>query len=278
MPRASAATPDTAVPLPRGLQRSESARASRPRVLDAGRTPSIIRVPYIRLVAMPPRSRRPLAHLRRASEETVGLPSLTPRQGQILDWIRAFMEARRMPPTRAEIAEGLGFSTPSSAEDHLQALARKGVLEIVPGASRGLRLKHIAGVPEQGTLPLIGRVAAGTPVLAAEHIEAHYRVDKELFSPRADYLLRVRGSSMKDAGILEGDLLAVHKCAEARPGQIVVARVEDEVTVKRFRRRGREIVLSPENPEFEPIVVDPRKTAFTIEGIGVGLIRGGKQW
>jgi len=183
-----------------------------------------------------------------------------------------------MPPTRAEIAEGLGFSTPSSAEDHLQALARKGALEIVPGASRGLRLKDIPGIPVQGTLPLVGRVAAGSPMLAVEHIEAHYRVDPELFSPRADYLLRVRGASMKDGGILDGDLLAVHRTAEARPGQIVVARVEDEVTVKRFGRRGREIVLSPQNPEFEPIVVNPRQTAFAIEGIGVGLIRGGKVW
>jgi repressor LexA len=206
----------------------------------------------------------------------VALPSLTPRQRQILDWIRAFMETRGMPPTRAEIAEGLGFSTPSSAEDHLQALARKGALEIVPGASRGLRLKEIPGVPLQGTLPLVGRVAAGSPILAAEHIEAHYRVDTELFSPRADYLLRVRGMSMTGAGILDGDLLAVHRTAEARPGQIVVARIADEVTVKRFRRRAREIVLSPENPDFEPIIVDPRQTAFTIEGIGVGLIRGGK--
>ena len=181
-----------------------------------------------------------------------------------------------MPPTRAEIAAGLGFSTPSSAEDHLQALAKKGALEIVPGASRGLRLKDIPGVPVQGTLPLIGRVAAGSPILAAEHIEAYYRLDAELFSPRADYLLRVHGSSMKDAGILDGDLLAVHKTTEARPGQIVVARLEDEVTVKRFRRRGREVVLSPENPEFEPIVVDPKATAFAIEGIGVGLVRGGR--
>jgi repressor LexA len=225
---------------------------------------------------MPPRSRRPFAHLRRASDNAVGAPRLTPRQRQILDWIRGFMEARAMPPTRAEIAAGLGFSTPSSAEDHLQALAKKGVLEIVPGAARGLRLKDIPGVPVQGTLPLVGRVAAGSPMLAAEHIEAHYRVDAELFSPRADYLLRVRGTSMKDAGILDGDLLVVHKTAEARPGQIVVARVEDEVTVKRFRRRGREIILLAENPEFAPIVVDPTTTAFAIEGIGVGLIRGGK--
>jgi repressor LexA len=219
------------------------------------------------------RSRRPFAQLRRAADDVGRSAKLTPRQRQILDWIRGFMEARGMPPTRAEIATGLGFSTPSSAEDHLQALARKGALEIVPGAARGLRLTD---VPVQGTLPLVGRVAAGSPILAAEHIEARYRVDAELFSPRADYLLRVRGSSMKDAGILDGDLLAVHQTAEARPGQIVVARVEDEVTVKRFRRRGREIILAPENPEFEPIVIDPKHTVVTIEGIAVGLLRGGK--
>jgi repressor LexA len=219
------------------------------------------------------RSRRPFAYLRPGADD-VGRPArLTPRQRQILDWIRGFIDARGMPPTRAEIATGLGFSTPSSAEDHLQALARKGALEIVPGAARGLRLTDL---PAQGTLPLIGRVAAGSPILAAEHIEAHYRVDAELFSPRADYLLRVRGSSMNDAGILDGDLLAVHRTAEARPGQIVVARVEDEVTVKRFRRRGREIVLVAENPEFEPIVVDPKRASLVIEGIAVGLIRAGK--
>jgi len=226
---------------------------------------------------MPARSRRPFAHLQRA-RDNVALPRLTPRQRQVLDWIRSFIEANGMPPTRAEIAAGLGFSTPSSAEDHLQALAKKGALEIVPGASRGLRLKQIPGMPVQGTLPLVGHVAAGSPILAVENVEAHYRIDPELFAPPADYLLRVRGTSMRDAGILDGDLLAVCKTGEARPGQIVVARVEDEVTVKRFRRRGREIVLEPENPEFEPIIVDPRKSAFAIEGIGVGLVRGGKPW
>jgi repressor LexA len=226
---------------------------------------------------MPPRSRLPLAHLHRARED-VGPPRLTSRQRQVLDWIRSFIEANAMPPTRAEIAAGLGFSTPSSAEDHLQALAKKGALEIIPGASRGLRLKQIPGVPVQGTLPLVGHVAAGSLILAVENVEAHYRIDPELFASRADYLLRVRGTSMRDAGILDGDLLAVRKTGEARPGQIVVARVEDEVTVKRFRRRGREIVLEPENPEFEPIIVDPRKSAFAIEGIGVGLVRGGKPW
>ena len=204
-------------------------------------------------------------------------PQLTARQRQILDWIRAYLETTGMPPTRAEIASGLGFSTPSSAEDHLQALARKGAIEMLPGASRGLRLKDFPGMPVQGTLPLVGRVAAGNPILASENIEGRYRVDPALFSPRADYLLRVRGQSMRDAGILDGDLLAVHRTAEARNGQIVVARIGaaggDEVTVKRLRKRGREIVLLPENSAFEPIVVDPRVTSFAIEGVGVGLIR-----
>jgi len=202
---------------------------------------------------------------------------LTARQRQILDWIRGYLETNGMPPTRAEIAIGLGFSTPSSAEDHLQALARKGAIEMLPGASRGLRLKEMPGMPLQGALPLVGRVAAGHPILAVENIESHYRVDPALFSPRADYLLRVHGESMHDAGILDGDLLAVHRTGEARNGQIVVARVGgDEVTVKRFRRRGREIVLMPENAAFEPIVIDPRATAFAIEGIGVGLVRSGR--
>lgn len=202
---------------------------------------------------------------------------LTARQRQILDWIRGYLETNGMPPTRAEIAIGLGFSTPSSAEDHLQALARKGAIEMLPGASRGLRLKEMPGMPLQGALPLVGRVAAGHPILAVENIESHYRVDPALFSPRADYLLRVHGESMHDAGILDGDLLAVHRTGEARNGQIVVARVGgDEVTVKRFRKRGREIILMPENAAFEPIVIDPRATAFAIEGIGVGLVRSGR--
>ena len=184
-----------------------------------------------------------------------------------------------MPPTRAEIATGLGFSTASSAEDHLRALSRKGVLELLPGASRGLRLKEAAGLPGTG-LPLVGRVAAGSPLLAAEHIEGRVRLDPALFAPRADYLLRVRGQSMRDAGILDGDLLAVHKTAEARSGQIVVARVSgpsgDEVTVKRLRKRGREVALVPENPDFAPFVVDPAKASLTIEGVVVGLVRGAK--
>ena len=206
-------------------------------------------------------------------------PQLTARQRQILDWIRAYLETTGMPPTRAEIAGGLGFSTPSSAEDHLQALARKGAIEILPGASRGLRLKDLPGMPVQGALPLVGRVAAGHPILAVENIESHYRVDPALFSPRADYLLRVRGDSMQDAGILDGDLLAVHRTREARNGQIVVARVGatsgDEVTVKRLRRRSRDVVLVPENAAYEPIVIDPRRTPFAIEGVAVGLVRSG---
>jgi len=205
--------------------------------------------------------------------EASELPRLTARQQQILDWIRGHMEATGMPPTRAEIATGLGFSTASSAEDHLQALARKGVLELTPGAARGLRLRDIPGMPVQGTLPLVGRVAAGSPILAAEHIEAAYRIDAALFAPRADYLLRVKGASMQDIGILDGDLLVVHKTDDARSGQIVVARLGEEVTVKRLKRRGREITLVAENASFAPIVVDPAKTAFAIEGVAVGVIR-----
>lgn len=197
---------------------------------------------------------------------------LTTRQQQILDWIRAHLEATGMPPTRAEIAAGLGFRTASSAEDHLRALARKGALELTPGASRGLRLTEPPELPGTG-LPLVGRVAAGHPILAAEHIETRIRLDPALFTPRADYLLRVRGASMKNAGILDGDLLAVHRSADARTGQIVVARLGDEVTVKRLRREGTRVLLIAENPDFAPIVVDSKRAALAIEGIGVGIIR-----
>jgi repressor LexA len=225
-------------------------------------------------------SRKPFAHLDRPPVAEAA--ALTARQRQILDWMRGYIEANGMPPTRAEIAKGLGFSTPSSAEDHLQALARKGALELVPGASRGLRLKDLPGVAQQGTLPLVGRVAAGAPILASEHVEARYRVDPALFAPRADYLLRVRGASMRDAGILDGDLIAVHATKEARSGQIVVARIAarggDEVTVKRYRRRGREIVLVAENPDFAPLVIDPAETPFAIEGVAVGLVRASRTW
>ena len=204
---------------------------------------------------------------------------LTARQQQILDWIRRHLETTGMPPTRAEIAAGLGFRTASSAEDHLRALARKGALELLPGASRGLRLREMPELPGVG-IPVVGRVAAGNPILAAEHIEMHIRLDPGLFSPRADYLLRVRGASMKNAGILDGDLLAVHKTNEARSGQIVVARIAgpsgDEVTVKRLHKRGREITLLAENPDFAPITIEARRDAPVIEGVGVGIIRGSK--
>jgi len=223
------------------------------------------------------RSTRPSSNARTAPAAPLGV--LTARQQQILDWIRSQLEATGLPPTRAEIAAGLGFSTPSSAEDHLRALARKGVIELLPGASRGLRLRDLPGVPQQGTLPLVGRVAAGQPMLAVENVEARYRVDPALFSPRADYLLRVRGDSMRDAGIRDRDLLAVHRTSEARNGAIIVARIGhaggDEVTVKRLRRRGHSVVLQPENEAFEPIVVDPRVTPFAIEGVAVGIIRSG---
>jgi repressor LexA len=223
---------------------------------------------------MPPR--RPFAR-HTPPEAAPPPPALTARQRQILDWIRAYADSAGMPPTRAEIAKGLGFSTPSSAEDHLQALARKGAIEIRPGTSRGLRLRELPGVPVQGTLPLVGRVAAGSPILATGHIEGRYRIDPALFAPAADYLLRVRGDSMIEAGIHDGDLLAVHRADEARSGQIVVARLGgaggDEVTVKRLKRRGRTVLLVAENPAYAPIEVDPQSTPLTIEGIGVGVIR-----
>ncbi|MCA1925831.1 MAG: transcriptional repressor LexA [Thiobacillus sp.] len=195
--------------------------------------------------------------------------NLTARQEEILALIREWIDTTGLPPTRAEIAERFGFSSPNAAEQHLKGLARKGVLELVPGTSRGIRL---AG---GGGLPLVGRVAAGNPILAQEHIERHVQIEAALFAPRADYLLRVRGMSMKDAGILDGDLLAVHKCDEARNGQIVVARIGDEVTVKRLDKRGRTLRLLPENPDFEPIVVDAAGEVFAIEGVAVGVIRAG---
>lgn len=192
---------------------------------------------------------------------------LTPRQAEILRFIRDTLSESGMPPTREEIMRAFGFRSPNAAQTHLQALARKGVIELRSGASRGIRLR------DGGGLPLVGRVAAGQPILAEQHIEDHYSVDPRLFTPAPDYLLRVRGQSMKDAGILDGDLLAVHRTPEAHNGQIVVARLEDEVTVKRFRRRGSRVTLQPENPEFEPIIVDLRRDPLVIEGIGVGVIR-----
>ena len=215
---------------------------------------------------------------------------LTARQEQILGLIREAIDNTGFPPTRAEIAQTLGFRSANAAEEHLQALARKGAIEITPGTSRGIRLldrpadggglirasgqmtlPHPALM--QFSLPLIGRVAAGSPILAEEHISATYNVDPALFTARPDYLLKVRGMSMRDAGILDGDLLAVKKTDSARDGQIVVARLDDEVTVKRFRHQGGAIELLPENPDFDTIRVEPGKHEFALEGLAVGLLR-----
>jgi repressor LexA len=220
-------------------------------------------------------------------------PKLTPRQQQILDLVQSAIERTGAPPTRAEIAAELGFKSANAAEEHLQALARKGVIELMGGTSRGIRLKsdtlralnearlsqfgkqymlplpHIA----QLTLPLVGRVAAGSPILAQEHIDQSYLMEASMFSRRPDYLLKVRGMSMRDAGILDGDLLAVQKAKDAKNGQIVVARLGDDVTVKRLRRTKAGIELLPENPDYAPIVVPPGATDFELEGIAVGLIR-----
>jgi repressor LexA len=198
---------------------------------------------------------------------------LTPRQKQILEMIQDFMDETGMPPTRAEIARQLGFKSANAAEEHLRALQKKGVLELLPGASRGIQLKD--SLREQMGLPLVGRVAAGSPILAEEHIEAHYRMDPAFFNPKPHYLLRVNGMSMKDAGILDGDLVAVHRTPEVRSRQIVVARLDDEVTVKRYRQNGSVVELLPENEEFAPIVVDLKEQSMVIEGVVVGVIRDG---
>lgn len=195
--------------------------------------------------------------------------SLTPRQREILEFIRTTLEFEGRPPTRAEVCTAFGFRSPNAAESHLRALAAKGAILLEEGRARGIRLAEGLG------LPLIGRVAAGSPILAIEHVESRHQIDPALFSPRADYLLRVRGMSMRDAGILEGDLLAVHRSPEARAGQVVVARVDDEVTVKTFTRKGALVSLLPANPDFEPIVIDTRRAPLVIEGIAVGLIRNG---
>lgn len=206
----------------------------------------------------------------------VSSPSLTARQAEVLAFIRQQLRDTGMPPTRAEIARALSFRSPNAAEEHLRALARKGVLELLPGASRGMRLiESAAHAGINAGIPVVGRVAAGNPILAEQHIEAHYRIDPDLFHPRADYLLAVRGMSMRDAGILDGDLLAVHRTGDVQNGQIVVARLDEEVTVKRFQRRKDRVRLLPENPEFAPIDVDLATQSLTIEGISVGVIRRG---
>jgi len=198
---------------------------------------------------------------------------LTPRQTQILEVIQDFIAETGMPPTRAEIASELGFKSANAAEEHLRALQKKGVLDLVPGASRGIQLKD--SLREQIGLPLVGQVAAGSPILAEEHIETHYRIDPQLFNPKPHYLLRVQGMSMKDAGILDGDLVAVHRTPEVRSRQIVVARLDDEVTVKRYRQNGSVVELLPENEDFETIHVDLAEQSMVIEGVVVGVIRDG---
>jgi repressor LexA len=199
---------------------------------------------------------------------------LTARQIEILRMIETHVEESGFPPTRAEICSAMGFSSPNAAETHLRALERKGVIEMTSGASRGIRLTQQSAPPS--TLPVIGRVAAGSPMLAEQNVEQHCKVDPALFDPPADYLLRVRGMSMRDVGILEGDLLAVHRTTQFRSGQIVVARLHDEVTVKRIQRNRNVVELIAENPEFKPIVVDLKRDPLEIEGIAVGIIRNGK--
>ncbi|QGZ61630.1 transcriptional repressor LexA [Paraburkholderia acidisoli] len=212
------------------------------------------------------------------------MTKLTARQQQVFDLIRRAIERTGFPPTRAEIAAELGFSSANSAEEHLRALARKGVIELAAGASRGIRLVPQADdLPHQFTLPhpsimqlalpLVGRVAAGSPILAQEHISQNYMCDPALFSSRPDYLLKVRGLSMRDAGILDGDLLAVQKKAEAKDGQIIVARLGDDVTVKRLKRRPNGLELIAENPDYDNIFVQAGSAEFALEGIAVGLIR-----
>jgi repressor LexA len=200
---------------------------------------------------------------------------LTTRQQEILDLIRRHIAQTGHPPTRAEIAQEFGFRSANAAEDHLTALARKGAIALQRGASRGIRLLEPLEGSDEG-LPVVGQVAAGQPILAQEHLEDRYRIDPGLFRPRAHYLLRVRGMSMRDAGILDGDLLAVHQTPEGNDGQILVVRVDEEVTVKRLRRdprRPERLELWPENPEFAPIEVDLRRQSLVIEGLGVGVIR-----
>ncbi|HEY3644672.1 MAG TPA: transcriptional repressor LexA [Gammaproteobacteria bacterium] len=195
------------------------------------------------------------------------MDKITPRQQEVLELIQEVIDDTGMPPTRAEIAETLGFKSANAAEEHLRALARKGMITLLPGAARGIRITDPPG------LPVVGRVAAGSPILAEQHLEGRVRVDPRMFKPKPDYLLRVRGMSMRDAGILDGDLVAVNRNPEVRNGQIVVARLGDEVTVKRYRMQGAEVHLLPENPAFQPIVVDSRSRELIIEGVVVGVLR-----
>jgi repressor LexA len=199
------------------------------------------------------------------------MEKLTSRQSEILAFIQGFMDDSGMPPTRAEIARALGFRSANAAEEHLRALQRKGAIGLLPGASRGIQLS--GELRDQDLLPLVGRVAAGHPILAQENIEHRYRIDMSLFNPRPHYLLRVQGMSMKGAGILDGDLVAVCRTPDVRNGQVVVARLEEEVTVKRYRQEGSVVWLLPENPDFEPIRVDLEEDPMVIEGVVVGVVR-----
>lgn len=198
---------------------------------------------------------------------------LTARQQEVFELIKAKIDDSGMPPTRAEIARELGFRSANAAEEHLKALARKQVIEIIPGASRGIRILLQEAENEDLGVPLIGQVAAGEPILAQEHVESHYQVDPSMFKPQADFLLRVNGESMKNIGIMDGDLLAVHKTQDVRDGQVVVARVDDDVTVKRLERKGSMVFLHAENEEFAPIEVDLTSQSLSIEGLAVGVIR-----
>lgn len=208
------------------------------------------------------------------NRQTASMLKLTPRQSEILAFIKRCLEDHGYPPTRAEIAQELGFKSPNAAEEHLKALARKGAIEMTPGASRGIRIPGFEPTAnEEEGLPVIGRVAAGAPILAQQNVEDSCKINPEFFHPKADYLLRVRGMSMKDIGIFDGDLLAVHTTREARNGQIVVARIDDEVTVKRFQRNGNKVLLIAENPEFAPIEVNLEEQDLVIEGLSVGVIR-----
>ena len=202
------------------------------------------------------------------------MEDLTPRQRQVLMFIQDSLAEQGLPPTRAEIAEALGFKSANAAEEHLRTLARKGVITLLPGASRGIQLKD--ALREQMGLPLIGRVAAGSPILAEENIEDHLAIDPSIFHPQPHYLLKVIGMSMKNAGILDGDLVAVHRTPNVRNRQIIVARLENEVTVKRYRQEGPVVWLLPENEDFEPIKVDLKQQSMLIEGVVVGVIRRGK--
>jgi repressor LexA len=198
-------------------------------------------------------------------------PKLTMRQTDVFNCIKNYIEETGYPPTRADIARALGFKSTNAAEEHLKALAKKGAIEIIPGTSRGIRIPQLE--QQQLGLPVIGRVAAGSPILAQEHIEEHCTISSDFFNPTADYLLRVQGTSMKNIGIMDGDLLAVHQCQQVRNGQIVVARIEDDVTVKRYQREGNTVYLLAENEQFSPIVIDLTEQELAIEGLGVGVIR-----